>query len=120
MNLLKPFIATGLTLWALSYFLPNVTFLHWTTIVIAAIVITLLNLIVRPILKILFLPINIVTLGLFSVVIHVGLLWLATYLVPGFQISNLNLFGTDLNYFMSLLVVSFVLGFIQGLLGLVL
>lgn len=120
MNLLKPFIATALTLVVLGYFLPNVTFMHWTTLIIAAIVITLLNKVVRPILKILFLPINIVTLGLFSIVIHVGLLWLATYLVPGFQINNLSLFGTDLNQFMSLLVVSIILGFIQGLFGLIL
>lgn len=120
MNLLKPFIATALTLVVLTYFLPNVTFLHWTTLILAAIVITLLNSIVKPVLKILFLPVNIVTLGLFSVVIHVGLLWLATYLVPGFQISNLSLFGTDLNQFMSLLVVSIILGFIQGLFALIL
>lgn len=120
MMILKPFIATALTLAVLSYFLPNVSFMHWTTLVIAALVVTLLNKIVRPILKILFLPINIVTLGLFSIVINVGLLWLATYLVPGFQINNLSLFGTDLNQFMSLLVVSVILGFVQGFFALIL
>lgn len=120
MKLLKPFIATALTLWVLAYFLPNITFSHPVTVVIAALVIVFLNAFVRPVLKILFLPVNIVTLGLFSVVIHVGLLWLATYLVPGFVISNLSLFGVEFNYFMSLLLVSVFLGFVQGLLGLVL
>ena len=120
MNLLKPFIATALALLAVAYFFPNITFIHWTTVIISALVITLLNKLVRPVLKILFLPINIVTLGLFSMVIHVGLLWLATYLVPGFKIDNMTLFGTELNYFFSLLVVSMILGFFQGFLGLIL
>ncbi|MDH5533093.1 MAG: phage holin family protein [Candidatus Pacebacteria bacterium] len=120
MKILKPFIATLIALVIVTYFFPNITILHWTTYVIAALVITLLNKIVRPILKLLFLPINIVTLGLFSIVIHVGLLWLATYLVPGFKIDNMTLFGTDLNYFFTLLVVSIILGFFQGFLGLIL
>lgn len=120
MNILKPFIATAIALVIVTYFFPNIVVVHWTTYVLAALVITLLNTIVRPVLKILFLPINIVTLGLFSVVIHVGLLWLATYLVPGFKIDTMTLFGTELNYFFSLLVVSVILGFFQGFLGLIL
>lgn len=120
MNLLKPIIATGLSLALLTYFMPTVTFMHWTTVIIAAFVITLLNKLVRPLLTILFLPINIVTLGLFSVVINVGLLWLATYLVPGFVIREMSLFGTDLNQFFTLLLISIILGFFQGLIGLIL
>lgn len=120
MKILKPFIATAIALVIVAYFFPNITILHWTTYVITALVITLLNKVVRPILTLLFLPINIVTLGFFSIVIHVGLLWLATYLVPGFVISEMTLFGTELNYFFSLLVISIILGFFQGFLGLIL
>lgn len=120
MKLLKPFLATAITLLILAYFLPTIGFLHWTTILIAAVILTLLDLIIKPILKLLFLPINIITFGLFAVVINVGLLWLATYLVPGFYISEMSLFGVELNYFFSLLFVSTILGFLQGLIGLVL
>lgn len=120
MKILKPFIATAVALVIVTYFFTNITIVHWTTYVIAALVITLLNKIIRPILQLLFLPINVVTLGLFSIVIHVGLLWLATYLVPGFRIDDMTLFGTELNYFFSLLVISVILGFFQGFLGLIL
>lgn len=120
MKLFRPFVATGIALVIVAYFFTNITIVHWTTYVIAALVITLLNKIVRPILKIFFLPINIVTLGLFSVIIHVGLLWLATYLVPGFRIADMTLFGTELNSFFTLLVISIILGFFQGFLGLIL
>lgn len=120
MNLLKPFVATAITLAIISYMIPTVSFMHWTTILIAAVIVTLLDKLVRPFLKMLFLPVNIVTLGLFSMVIHVGLLWLATYLVPGFHIDNMSLLGYDLNQFFSLLVISIVLGFFQGVIGWVL
>lgn len=120
MKILRPFIITGITLAIIAYFLPTVTFVHWTTIIIAAVVITILNMLIRPALNLLFLPVNIITLGLFSVVINVGLLWLATYLVPGFFIAEMSLFGYDLNQFLSLLVVSTILGFIQGLISLIL
>jgi len=120
MKLLKPIVVTVLTLFILAYFLPSVNFGHWTTLVIAAVVLTLLNKIAFPILKLLFLPINIVTLGLFNLLLNASMLWLATYLVPGFQISNLTVMGYDLNQFFTLLFVSVLLGLLQGLIALIL
>lgn len=80
----------------------------------------LLNTFVKPVLKLLLLPINIVTLGLFSVVINVVMLWLVTYLVPGFEISNMVVFGLALNRFFSILFASFLIGLAQSLFALVL
>jgi putative membrane protein len=120
MGLLKPIISTIVTIFILAWLLPTVSYLNWTTLILAGVVLTLLQKIVRPILKLLFLPINIVTLGLFSVVLNVFLLWLATYLVPGFQIQPMTLLGVQLGSFFSLLVVSIFLGFLQGIVGLVL
>ncbi|MBU0576284.1 phage holin family protein [Patescibacteria group bacterium] len=117
MKLLKPLINSGLALFLLAYFLPTVSFMDWTTLILAAFVLTLLNKIIRPILKILFLPINIVTLGLFSVVLNVALLWLVTYLVPGFHIEAMALFGVEFNEFFSLLIVSALIGLFQSFLG---
>jgi len=117
MNLLKPLIATAATIFALAWFLPTVSFADYTTLFIASIVLTILQKIVRPILNILFLPINFVTLGLFALVINVALLWFATYLVPGFEIQNMVLFGYELNQFFSLIVVSFLISFLQNLIG---
>lgn len=120
MKLLKPIIVTAASLWVLSYFLPTISVGNWTTLVLASVVLVLLNSVVRPILKLLFLPINIVTLGLFSVVINVALLWLATYLVPGFEISNMVIAGVALNRFFSILFASFLLGMVQSVFAFVL
>jgi len=55
---------------------------------IAAAVIGLLNMIVRPVLVVLTLPVTIVTLGLFLFVINALLFWAASGLLGGFQVSG--------------------------------
>jgi putative membrane protein len=117
MNLLKPFIVTIATIFILAWVLPTVSYANLTTLVLAGIVLTLLQKIAKPVLNLLFLPINIVTLGLFSMVINVALLWLATYLVPGFEIQSMVIAGVELNQFFSMLVISFLLSFLQNLIG---
>lgn len=57
-----------------------------TTYLAAAIVWTLLNKIVKPIIKLLLLPINLITLGLFSWVVNVITLFLLTYFIKGVDI----------------------------------
>jgi len=113
--MLRPFIRTAITLFALSFLLPTVNFSDWVTLIIASLVLTLLYSVVRPILKILTLPINIVTLGLFSSVINAGLLWLTTYLVPGFEITNTVIMGVELGSALTILFVSVVIGFLHPL-----
>lgn len=112
--MLKSVVASGVAIFVLAWLLPTVSYLDWVTLLFAAVVLTLLNSIAKPVLTILFLPITIVTLGLFSVVINVAMLWLATYLVPGFQILPTTFFGLQLNYFFTLLLISFLIGFIQS------
>ena len=118
--MLKPILATGLTIFVLAYLLPTVSYSSIPALVVASIVLTILQKIIKPILNLLFLPINIVTLGFFSLVINVTLLWVATYLVPGFNIQAMTIFGTHLNQFFSLLVVSAFIGLLQSLIGFVL
>jgi putative membrane protein len=60
----------------------------WLAAIIAALVIGVLNAVVGPILKILTLPITIVTLGLFMLVINALLFWLAALIVPGFSVNG--------------------------------
>ena len=113
MKLGKPLIVTFIALFILAWLLPNVSYSGWPALIVFSIVFTLIQKILKPILKILLLPVNIVTLGFFSFVINVGLLWLATYLVPGFSIEAMTLFGLPLNQFFSLLVVSFLISFLS-------
>jgi putative membrane protein len=72
---------------------------------IAAVVLGALNLFIRPILVILTLPINIITLGLFSLVINAALVLLAAYLVPGFLIAG---FWTAFFFALALAVINWV------------
>lgn len=53
-----------------------------------AVVLALINTFIRPVLLLLTLPINIVTLGLFTLVINALLVMLAAAIVPGFQIAS--------------------------------
>ena len=114
MGLLKPFVITALSLFVLTYFVHEVRFASFTILLIASGVLTLLQLFVKPILKLLFLPINIITLGLFSWVVNVIIVWLAIALVPGFHVDQITLFGYHLNWGFSLLFVSFVLSVVQS------
>lgn len=118
--MLKPIIVTTFALAILGYFIPTISFTNIVTLLIASLVITLLNSVVKPVLKLLFLPVNIITFGFFSWVINISLLWLATYLVPGFSIEPMIIFGVALNQFFSLLVVSAAISFLSGLIGMLL
>ena len=112
--MLKALFRTALTLVILAWLLPTVDVTSITTLILASIVMSLLFGLIRPVLQLLFLPVNVVTLGLFSAVINVFLLWTATYIVPGFVIEPMAIFVTDLSQFWTLVVVSFLLGFIQS------
>jgi putative membrane protein len=93
--------------WIVAELIPGVYWLGWKTLVIFAVVLGVLNTILRPILVILTLPINILTLGLFTLVINTGLILLAEKLVPAFQIGgllNAFIFGLALsvvNFFLN-------------------
>lgn len=133
-NFVRNYLIITVVLFLTDWFLPNVSFgygvganfdwsnfvTHLPTLLIAALVLTLLSLIARPILQILSAPINFVTLGLFNIVINVFLFWLATYLVADFTISALTIGGWQLNTFFSYVAVAAVFGLIQGFLALLL
>ena len=114
--MIKSVLITGITLAILAWALPTVGFNSLVTFIIASLVLTILYSLVKPVLKILFLPINVITLGLFSGIINIFLLWLSTYLVSGFHIQNMVIYGTHLNQFWSLIFVSFLIGFIHSIL----
>ena len=54
----------------------------------AAVTIGILNAVVRPIILLLTLPLNIVTLGLFTLVVNAGMLWMASKVVVGFSVHG--------------------------------
>ena len=76
------------SLWLVSEMLPALS-IHggWTVVLFAGLMLGLLMLLVAPMLKILFIPINIITFGLMSWMINVIVLWLLTIFVPNVTIQ---------------------------------
>jgi putative membrane protein len=78
----------ALALWVTAYILPGVHIESNQALAIAAIVLGLLNALVRPILTLLTLPITILTLGLFYLLVNGFTFLLASKVVPGFGVSG--------------------------------
>jgi putative membrane protein len=79
-------VAVGL--WLAVRLVPGISINSTQTLLVAALVLGVINAIVRPLLVILTLPITIVTLGLFLLVINGALLYLVGSLVPGVRIAS--------------------------------
>ena len=71
-----------------AYLLPGVNVAGFGTALIVALVLAVLNAIVRPILVLLSLPITFLTLGLFLLVINALIILLADAIVPGFEVNG--------------------------------
>lgn len=81
-------LINAVALFIVSYLSLGLKMDSLTTTLIAALVLGLLNAIVRPILGFLSLPITILTLGLFALVLNAFMFWLMVKLVPGIQSSD--------------------------------
>ena len=79
---------TALALWVASQLLGGMHFTTTGKLAIAAVLLGLVNAVVRPIAFILTLPITVVTLGLFLLVLNAAMVGLVAWLVPGFTISG--------------------------------
>jgi putative membrane protein len=79
---------TALGLWVASEILSGLVFDSTAKLIVAAIVLGIVNAIVRPLAFILTLPITVLTLGLFLLVLNAGMVALVAWVVPGFTISG--------------------------------
>ena len=79
---------TALGLWVASEILSGLVFDSTSKLVVAAILLGIVNAIVRPLAFILTLPITVLTLGLFLLVLNAGMVALVAWVVPGFTISG--------------------------------
>lgn len=88
MRLLLVWILNAIALLAVAYLYPGVQVQDWKAAAIAALVLGLVNTLVKPILVILTLPVTILTLGLFLLVINALCFWFVANLVPGFHVTG--------------------------------
>ncbi|PIU03559.1 hypothetical protein COT44_02530 [Candidatus Shapirobacteria bacterium CG08_land_8_20_14_0_20_39_18] len=97
-TLLKSFLINAFSLLLVARFVNGFSFAKgYETILIAALVLGLVNLFVRPLINILLLPINLITLGAFHWIINVVTLFLVTLIVPDFQIIGFEFSGLSFN-----------------------
>ena len=89
MKLIVRLLITAIGLLIVSYSVPGIMVESFQVALIAAVLLGLLNLTIRPILRILTLPITFLTFGLSVFVINAGLFLLAASFIQGFSVENL-------------------------------
>lgn len=81
-------LATALSLLIVDLVVPGVDIANFPSALIAAVVIGLINSGIKPMINILSLPLTYLTLGGFSLIVNGICFWLASVLVPGFQVQG--------------------------------
>lgn len=85
-------LATALSLLVVDIIFSGVNIANFPAALIAGLSIGIVNAGVKPVISLLSLPLNVLSLGAFSLVINGLCFWLASLLVPGFQVAGLIAF----------------------------
>ena len=89
MHTVLKFLGTAAAVFLTVYLVPGVAVAGgWMTILLVALVWSVITMVIRPVLSILTLPITLITFGLFSFILNALLFWAMTLVVPGFVVSN--------------------------------
>ncbi|TAM90898.1 MAG: phage holin family protein [Candidimonas sp.] len=88
MEIILVWILNAVALLIVAYLLPGIHVASFGSALIAALVLGLLNTLVKPLLVLLTLPITIVTLGLFLVVVNALVFWFAGSILKGFEVGG--------------------------------
>ena len=88
MRLLLGWLINAAAIFLLPYLLAAVNIKDFGTAMLVALVIGLLNTFIRPVLLLLTLPVNVLTLGLFTLVINGPMFWVTSRLVDDFTITS--------------------------------
>ena len=88
-KLLVKWIMSAVALYLVAMYIPGIHVPSFQVALIAALALGLLNALVKPVLWLLTLPINLITLGLFSFVLNGAMFLLATKFVEGFTVDSL-------------------------------
>jgi putative membrane protein len=107
MGLIVRLIVSTLAVLVASKVISGVNVDTTMTAIVVAIVLGILNTFIRPVIQLLALPITIITLGLFYFVINALMVYFASYLIDGFDVSGI----------FAALLFSFVVSIVQSILG---
>ncbi|MCE5212760.1 MAG: phage holin family protein [Deltaproteobacteria bacterium] len=110
LNTILRWVVNAVLLMLIPYIVPGIEIKNFGTALVAALVLAFVNALIKPILILLTLPINLLTLGLFILVINALMFWLVSAIVKGFYISGFwpalfaalvfSIFSLVLNYFL--------------------
>lgn len=89
MRLVSNLIINTLALLIVSYIIPGFRLDNLTSALVAAVMIGLVNTFIKPLIVLITLPLNFLTLGLFTFIINILMLFLAAALTPGFHIDGI-------------------------------
>lgn len=126
-HFIRMFLFQVVALWFTTQLVPTLVILGaWKTLLVAGLVLSLLMLIVRPLLSILFIPINLMTLGLLSWFVNVIVVYLLTVFVPevtvrpwqfpGFSWAGFSTPPFFVSYGVALIITSLILTGLTNLL----
>lgn len=109
MKLILTWLISAISILLSAWIAPGVTISGFGAALLAAVVLGAVNAFIRPIILFFTLPINILTMGLFTLVINAGMVALAAFIIPGFSIAG---FWTALLFTLILSVITWM---IEGL-----
>jgi putative membrane protein len=88
MDFIIRILVNGLAVFITAYLLRGVTVRNYLHAILVAVVLSVINAVIKPILIILTIPITILTLGLFILVLNALIIMLVDYLLSGFKVKN--------------------------------
>jgi len=120
MKLILRWLATALAVGVALWLVPGISILggfeDWGAIILFALILSLVNMVIKPILQALSLPITVLTLGLFYLVVNAGLLYFASWVANGlFNVGfSIESFGSA---FFASIVISIVSALVNAVTG---
>lgn len=108
--MIKTLLINSIVIFVGSYLVKGVNLKNYWTALGVAVVLAILNVLIRPFIILLTLPLNILTLGLFTLVINAWILMLVDKLIDGFSMDGFGwavLFGLVISVLNALLLIIF-------------
>ncbi|HZP40187.1 MAG TPA: phage holin family protein [Candidatus Binatia bacterium] len=110
-GLVVRWLVSALALWLTSLIVRGIEIDGVVPLLFAAVTIGILNAVVRPVVLLLTLPLNLLTLGLFTLVVNAAMLWMAGEVVVGFHVRG---FASALGGWLLLSFFTFVINLLIG------
>ena len=88
LKMIIKWVVFALMIMLVGWLTPGLTIANFLTAMIAVVVIALINAFIKPVILMLTLPLNLVTLGLFTIVINALLFMFTAYIVPGVEVEG--------------------------------